>query len=74
MVDDKLLGEWSPRELQPSETKNLGDQLETILATRRIFVIECYSRYISHKTYSCIFKNLIGNKTLTASFCGCLTP
>ena len=24
-IADKLVGEWSPRELQPSETKNLGD-------------------------------------------------
>ena len=24
VVDDKLLGEWSPRELQASETKNLS--------------------------------------------------
>ena len=38
VADDKLLGEWSPRELRPSETKNLGDQLETVLAAKRILL------------------------------------
>ena len=38
IVDDKLLGEWSTREVRPSETKNLDDQLETILAARRILL------------------------------------
>ena len=38
IVDDKLLGEWSTRELRPSEKKNLNDQLKTILAARRILL------------------------------------
>ena len=38
IVDDTILGEWPTRELRPSETKNLDDQLETILAARRILL------------------------------------
>ena len=38
IVDDKILGEWPTRELRPSETKNLDDQLETILAARKILL------------------------------------
>ena len=33
-----LLGEWSPRELRPSETKNLRDQLEIVLAAKIILL------------------------------------
>ena len=36
IVDDEVLGEW--RELQPSETKNLDDQLETNLPARIILL------------------------------------
>ena len=34
-VPDKLLDEWSPRELQPPEAEDLSDWLETVLAARR---------------------------------------
>ena len=34
VLAEKLIGEWSQRDLGASETKNLGDQLETVLATR----------------------------------------
>ena len=35
---------------------------------KKNFVIECYSWYVSHITNSCIFKNLIWNEALTATF------
>ena len=38
LVANKLLGEWSPRDLQPSQTKNLDHQLETFLAAKIIFL------------------------------------
>ena len=43
---------------------------------KKNFVIACYSRYVSHITNSCIFKNLIWNETLTGkiikTICHCI--
>ena len=56
---DKLLGEWVPRELGPSEVKNLGDQLETVSSYKKNFVIMELKKVCQSYDNSSIFKNLI---------------
>ena len=55
---DKLLDEWSARELRASGTENLGDYVETVLDAEEFCRI-IYSRYVSHMTNRCILKDLI---------------
>ena len=47
---------------------NLLGLVWKISCCKKNFVIACYDRYVSHMTSSCIFQNLIWNKTLTAAF------
>ena len=65
---DKLLGEWAPRELWPSEVKNLGDQIETVSSYKKNFFIIELKKVCQSYDNSSIFKNLIWNEILTATF------